>query len=440
MRPGSVPPEDSTAGFEESWSSPIARRFVRAARRLRRADQRNPLPVDSLLALLVLMAGLTGTLLPHHARDVDPSAHAPTALFLITVVGQSVPLAWRRKAPVPVLAIVLVASAVQWSAGDSARSAIGLLIAIYTVARYEPPKRLFWIMPCLIPALAVSALRVQPFKQQLGYSLFFLCATVVAAAALALVVRARQAQLHALAERATRLEVEREQRVQLAILDERSRVSREMHDIIGHALAVIVSLADGAGGYAAIGQPERAAEVLPGIASTGRQALSELRRTLSALSEGGSGRLAEGDLAPQPGIADVPALLERFQAAAPHLRIAHRTAGDLAAVPPGIQLTVYRIVQEALTNSLKHAGPHTAVQIVVRVADQQVEVHVQDSGGPGQDPAEHTEQSTGRGLVGIRERASLAGGTAQFGPSDGGWRLEVVLPLSPQAPKKEKRP
>ncbi|TDT98022.1 signal transduction histidine kinase [Streptomyces sp. 846.5] len=438
------PPE-----FEEMWGSPLARRAVRRGRRLRRSVRRRPLLLDAVLALLLLTSGLVA---PHHTGSGQTAVETPTAALVLTVLGQSLPVVWRRRAPMAVLAVVLAASVVQWAWwGESQRSVTGLLIAIYSLARYERLDRLLWPAPFLFAGLTVSAFRVKPFEQQPLYSLFFLCATSVAAAALALVVRVRRAQLGALADRAHRLEVEREQRVQLATLAERSRVSREMHDIIGHNLAVIIGLADGAGAAAA-NDPARGAEVLPVIAGTARQALSELRRTLSALSERADQPLAADQLAPQPGLADLAPLLERIQAAGP--RISHRTAGDLDALPPGVQLTVYRIVQEALTNSLKHAGPATGVQVVLRVGDQQVDVRVQDTGRPDGAPARPGSgladaDQEGQGLVGIHERAALAGGTAVIGPTgDGGWLVHAVLPLdrkpapqsSPNPATEEDRP
>lgn len=429
MSVGSPPPQAVfPPEFEQMWGNPLARRAVRRVRRMRRAVRRRPLLLDSVLALALLTAGLIA---PGRTWYDKAAVQAPTALVVLTVLGQSVPLVWRRRAPLAVLALVLAACVVQWACwGESQRSVVGLLVAIYSLARYERLNRLFWPAPFLLAGLSVSAYRVKPFEQQPLYSLFFLCATSVAAATLALVVRARQAQLGALADRAHRLEVEREQRVQLATLAERSRVSREMHDIIGHNLAVIIGLADGAS-YAAANDPARGAEVLPVIAGTARQALSELRRTLSALSASALQPPAADELAPQPGLADLAALLERIQAAGP--RISHRTAGDLDALPPGVQLTVYRIVQEALTNSLKHAGPATGVQVVLRVGDQQVDVRVQDTGGPDGAPVRSGGDQHGRGLVGIHERAALAGGTARTGPTgDGGWLVHAVLPLGPQ--------
>jgi signal transduction histidine kinase len=265
--------------------------------------------------------------------------------------------------------------------------------------------------------MSLAAFRVAPLKLQPLTSLFLLLSAATAAAALGLVLRVRQSQLSALADRAR-------QNTELATLAERARISREMHDIVGHNLAVIVGLADGGASLAAT-DPARSAEALRIIAGTGRQALSELRRTLGALREQPEG---EAELNPQPGIADLPVLLERIRAAGP--RISYRTAGELDALAPGVQLAVYRIVQEALTNSLKHAGSRTAVRVAVRATEQQVEVSVQDDGRADGAAIASTAATggPGHGLVGIRERAALAGGVAEAGPSADGWLVRAVLP------------
>ncbi|WP_441246301.1 sensor histidine kinase [Kitasatospora sp. McL0602] len=410
------------------WRSPFARRVLGLGRRLRRLDRAHPVGLDSLLALLVLGAGLGDVLKQHHPHP---------AVLVVTLLAQALPLMWRRRAPSAVLAVVLVGCGVQWWFGGALHSATSLMIALYAVARYEPLRRLPWAALGSAGALTVAAFRVVPFERQELNSLFFFYSAATAAAALALVVRVREAQLSALADRADRLEVEREQRVQLATLAERSRVSREMHDIVGHNLAVIIGLADGAS-YAAAADPARSAEVLRIIAGTGRQALSELRRTLGALRERPDGPVGDAELSPQPGIADLAALLERIQEAGP--RISYRTAGDLDALTPGVQLAVYRIVQEALTNSLKHAGPAAEVRVTLRATGREVDVRVQDSGrrdGAPQAPPTGQTGRTGQGLVGITERAVLAGGRAEAGPTgDGGWSVHATLPTA----QKEVRP
>lgn len=413
------------------WAHPAARGVVRGAQRLRRADQARPWRLDTVVAGLVLLLGVGDLIRGDEGLVVDRARGLPTAAVLVLIVGLGLPLVWRRRAPTAVLAAVLVVCAVQWSLGVLVHSDIALLIALYGVARYAPMRRLPWSAGATFAVLTLAAFRVDPIGRPL-VALFFLCGTATAAIALGLAVRIRKAQLAALADREIRLETEREQRVQLATVAERARVSREMHDIVGHNLAVIIGLADGGASLAAT-DPARSAEALRIIAGTGRQALSELRRTLGALRE-----RPEVELSPQPGIADLDALFERIRAAGP--QVAYRTAGDTTALPPGVQLAVYRIVQEALTNTLKHAGPGTTVQVSVRATDEEVLMSIQDTGPSGGGPAGGEQgrgvddragrRQDGQGLVGIRERAALSGGTASAGPRPaGGWSVRASLPL-----------
>jgi signal transduction histidine kinase len=292
--------------------------------------------------------------------------------------------------------------------------------------------------------------------------LFFVACAATAAAALGLAGRVRQAQLAALADRAATLEVEREQREQLAAATERARVSRELHDIVGHSLAVIIGLADGGAAQAAL-RPERGPEVLRIIADAGRESLGELRRTLGALraelpDADGADPAAEAtapggaELHPQPGTADVAALCERIRAAGP--TVSYTSSGDPSVLSASLRLAVYRIVQEALTNSLKHAGPHTDVHVSVAVDARagEVRVGVDDNGADEGRPsgreylglaephrAERANRadrlSAGHGLIGLRERAALAGGSATAGPRPGGgWSVRAVLPTTLETP------
>ncbi|MEV7342148.1 histidine kinase [Streptomyces sp. NPDC093544] len=443
MRSGNLPRgELFPPELDVLWSNRLVRRVVGLASAVRRLGRKHPVLLDSLLALLVLANSLVDLLVPDGRHDPDARPDI-SVLLLVSMAGQTLPLIWRRRAPSVVLAAVLLSCLLQWSQGGEFRSGVGsLMIALYSMARYDWIKRLPWAALGTVVALTVAAFCFQPFDQQSLTILFFLCSSATAAIAVALVVRVREAQLSALADRATQLEVERAQREQLAVFAERTRVSREMHDIVGHNLAVIIGLADGA---AAAPDADRSAQILRIIAGTGRQALSELRRTLGALRERPDQQEDTVALSPQPGTADLGGLLERTQAAGP--RISYRTAGRHDAMTPGVQLAVYRIVQEALTNSLKHAGPETSVQVVLRVTDRAVDVSVRDSGppqgSPKPEPTGHTGHTgqMGQGLVGISERAALAGGSAEAGPTDsGGWVVHAVLPLLPPPAVGENRP
>jgi signal transduction histidine kinase len=402
-----------------------ARRRAERIRRLREADRARPWLLDSLLAAFMLLLGF-GSLRPGTPTDVfGHVTSVPVAFIAATAAAQSLPLAWRRRAPLAVFWIVLAVCLLQVSVGLALRSDLSLMIALYGVARFAPPRRrhLLLAAAATLATIVVVVFRVPHLLHQTQFALFFLCCAATAAGGLGLVGRARQDQLTAMVDRAERLETERDQRAQLATATERARVSREMHDIVGHTLAVIIGLADG-GAALAPASPERAAEAMRLIAATGRQALSELRLTLGALHERTSG---EPELRPQPGIAELPGLFDRIRAAGP--QVAYTTAGDVATLTPGLQLAVYRITQEALTNTLRHAGPATTVRVVLDAGHDQVRVTVEDTGPLGGQQPPAGDGQEGQGLAGIRERAVLAGGTAQAGPrTGGGWAVRAVLP------------
>lgn len=198
-----------------------------------------------------------------------------------------------------------------------------------------------------------------------------------------------------------------------AAADERRRIAREMHDVVAHSLAVMVSQAEG-GRLVVPGKPERAAEILTTIADTGREALTEMRGLL--------GVLRDDDLPtePQPGLADLPALVERVRAAG--VEIEFSTDDDLQ-VPPAVALTVYRVVQEALTNVTRHAGRRPTARVTVEQTADGIGVLITNTGTV---PA---TRGSGRGLAGMRERVDTVGGTLESGPADGGWRVSVRVPL-----------
>ncbi len=426
------PPLTPGSDLLRVWNSPRAVRCAALLGRLGRLDARRPYLVDALVALSVLGVGLAALANQDRLDHAQALAQVPLAVVVLVLAGQALPLALRRVAPFPVACVVLVASIAQWSMGYSLPSTIGLLLALYAVARYARPDRLLWIAAATAAGLTVPAFTVEPFVEQAWTSMFLLCCTATAACALGLVRRVRQDRVNALAERAARLESERESRGQLATLAERARVSREMHDIVGHNLAVMIGLADSAA-YAA--DPTRETEMLRLIADTGRQALVELRRTLGAMRAhpvGPQPADAEtAELSPQPGLADLPGLLERLRAAGPS--VAYRRTGRVEAVSAGLQLAAYRIVQEALTNALKHAGPETAVSVSLAATADALVLEVCDTGpdGPAAAAPPSPDQGLGLGLGGILERAQLTGGHAEAGPapSGRGWRVHARLPL-----------
>lgn len=413
-------------------TEPLVARLGRAGQRLRHADRARPWVLDTAVVVLVLLLFCLPDLLhavggdgPHrfHAAFTRLSAAGTAAVQ----AGLVLPLLWRRRAPAVAFGAVTAVFVLQWSIGVALRADVALFVALYSLALHGRLRQLPWACAALAGALGLVAVRVS-VAVPAGDALFFLLSTATAALALGLMIRIRRAQLAGLRERAARLEVERDQRGRLAVAAERTRVAREMHDIVGHNLSVIITLAD-AGAYATAAAPERGQEALRLIGDTGRQALSELRRVLGVLREA-DGPRAGPELSPQPGLKDVDALCEGVRAAG--LEVVYRTAGDVDSLDSGVQLTVYRIVQEALTNTLKHAGAGSRANLSVVVADARLTIAVQDSGPPAPAGRAGPANEEGHGLVGMRERAALYGGHVSAGPAGPGWTVRAVLDLTPR--------
>jgi signal transduction histidine kinase len=416
----------------------VAGRLAALLIRAGEVGRRVPLLADSLVAALVAASATAAMFMPSHGPAERAYVHIPLVWAIVMVAGQAAPLIWLRSAPTVVAAVVLAANLGQWAVGWTGPGTFGLLIALYSVARHERLRRLHWVATACAAALLVPAFTIAPFDQQAWTSLFLLWCGITAASALGVVARVRADRFEALRERAARLEVEREQRAQLATLAERARVSREMHDIVGHHLAVMIGLADSAG-FAG----EQTPEMLRLIGDTGREALVELRRTLGRMRAHPVGRDALDarslELSPQPGLSDIAGLCERLRSAGP--AVDYRLTGEIGPVPAGVQLAAYRIVQEALTNTLKHAGSATTVSVAVHVIEHELSVEVRDTGqgmlGPrlkaqGSPGTPAPASYEGLGLGGITERATLTGGSASAGPIPGGegWLVSAVLPLA----------
>jgi signal transduction histidine kinase len=417
------------AGDGMGAGHPVVAWLARLGQRLREVDRRRPWVLDlAVIAAMFLMFCLPD-LVPHDG-DRGPEqllltfTHLPVGGTLALQAGLLLPLLWRRRAPSAALAMTAVAFLVQWSFGVFLRADVALLVALYSVTLHGRLRHLLWACAAEVALLLPVAARVSTVVS-FWEALFFLLSAVTAAVTLGLAVRVRRAQLAGLRERAARLEVERDQRSKLATATERSRIAREMHDIIGHNLSVIITLADG-GAYAADVTPQRSKEALQLVGDAGRQALGELRRMVGVLRE----RTDAPELNPQPGIADLEQLCTRFRAAGPD--VVYRSAGELDALDRGVQLMAYRIVQEALTNTLKHAGPRTRIDVLVAAGDSELRVRVQDTGRPDGTHQLEPPAEEGHGLTGMRERAAVYGGTVAAGPApSGGWAVQAVLDITP---------
>jgi signal transduction histidine kinase len=421
-----VTSSDTISAEDPLWQQPLVIRFGRIAQRLRRSDSIHPWVLDTVVVVVVFAIFCLPDL-AHNDRGrelADAFPPLPVAGMLAFQAGLVLPLLFRRRAPFAAFAAIATVFAFQWAHPAFLRADVAILIALYSLTLHGRLRDLLWAGVIMVGELTLAAVRISAVAS-IAEALFFLFCATTAAVALGLVVRIRRSQLAGLREHAARLEIERDQRSLLAAASERARVAREMHDIVGHNLSVMITLADG-GAYAAGVSPDRGGEALRLIGETGRQAMSELRRMLGALRE----HTDTPQLAPQPGVGDIDALCDRIRAAGPG--VVYRTTGDVDTLDRGVQLAAYRIVQEALTNSLKHAGPDTATVVSLAVVGRYLQIAVQDTGPPAERPSPVPPAEDGHGLIGMKERAALYRGSITAGHRPGGgWIVRTDLDLTP---------
>ncbi|MEU9287845.1 histidine kinase [Streptomyces sp. NPDC048275] len=388
---------------------------------LRRADQAHPKVRHWGVPVFCAALGVSSPLNPYNTGDI------PAQLALI--VAFAVPLLWRERRSMLVFALTTAVSVAALPLGVMTGAESARVVALFNVGRHCTPRQL---------ALAIGVTTAQLVAwaavfwngRQLEHAtrpeiVTLMAMTAMAAfAALGLLSRLASAYVDALRK-------ERDQQARLAIAQERARVSREMHDILGHTLSVIVGLADGAAALTET-KPERGAQTLRIISASGRDALAELRRLLAVIGKD-SDRADNAPLAPQPGLVDLGSLLDRVRAAGPTVML--DTQGDLTGLPPGLQLSVYRIVQEALTNTVKYAASDTSVRVSLAAGPDAVHVTVEDDGPPRTPGTRRPRTGGGRGLVGMRERVALYRGTVTAGPNArGGWTVHASLVPNPPSP------
>ena len=317
----------------------------------------------------------------------------PLGLVLLALAA-TLPIALRRRRPVAVLAVTVGAAVAADAAYDSFLFA-GPLVALYTVAAYVPRPRSLYAAggtAVLLPILLLG-------DTALG---FWEVLTAVIAFATAWLlgdnVRTRR-------DRAARIEAERQANVRSAAAEEQARIAREVHDIVGHSVSVMTIQA-AAADDAFDSRPAQVREALRAIQSTGRETMSELRRLLGGVRPGD-----DASFAPAPGLASIDALVERVRSAGLAVEVSAEPRDE--PLPPSVDLSAYRIVQEALTNTLKHADASTA-RVAVRQANGALEIEVLDTGRGA------TGATPGHGIIGMRERAALFGGDLSAGPAPGG--------------------
>jgi signal transduction histidine kinase len=379
---------------------------------------------DSGLALVA--AGLSTSLFVFENGPVGSGLPRGTlALGYGLALLHTLPLAARRRFPGAVLALG-VASGLAVAALGVPPVVLGpaILVAVYSVAAYGSG----WVPLAGLAAAELGAAAVQLTPGRVQGLTVVVNGLVIGASWLlghfVGVGRANTARLEQTAE----LERARAELARRAVIEERLRLARELHDVVAHAISVI-AVQSGVGAHVAQTQPEEAAKALAAIEATSRAALTELRRLLGVLRQEGE---PQGSLAPVPGLADLDALLAEVAKAGLGVRV--RVEGTPSPLPAGVDLSAYRIVQEALTNVVKHAGPARA-QVTIGYRDQEVTVEVTDDGRGVAAPTGDGPARVGHGLIGMRERVAAFGGDLKVGPRPGGgFRVAARLPLAADQP------
>jgi signal transduction histidine kinase len=381
------PPEEITSGM-----------FGRG----REIARGHPLATDALLAAVLL--ALSTVWLAGSAFATPRDAIVQTALVATVAV--------RRIWPSGVFLAACAIAFAQWLLGFPLIGDGALLICLYTVAAHESRIRAGLAAALLEVGVVMATLKWHPAGTPLR-SLLFLTATVVAALFAGLAAASGSRYLAWMDERARRLAVERDQQATIAAAAERTRIARELHDIVSHSLSVVITLADAA---AVVSRSDPGREAMAEVSEAGRQALSDMRAMLGVLRTDDP----PADLAPQPGVPQLGGLIERVRATG--LAVDFEIEGTPFPLGAAAGLTAYRIVQEALTNTIRHAVARQA-RVTIRYDAPRVQVRVADDGTATAADGHH-----GHGIDGMRERAALHDGNVTAGPApDGGWLVSATL-------------
>ncbi|MEV5507574.1 sensor histidine kinase [Streptomyces orinoci] len=387
--------------------------------------RRHPTGVDSFWALLLLGLGAMAA-----AGTVGGERNQLVAAGV--ACAMSVVVALRRRLPVCMLLLATLAGMAQLVLDVQANIYdFAMLVIVYTVASGSKrwASRFALIGGLVAPVLYF--LRWPDSSPGLAHNLIamgFAAVPFLLAWVLGDSMRTRRAYWAQLEERAARLEKEREQQAKMAVTAERARIARELHDVVAHNVSVMVVQADGAA-YVLDASPEQAKQALETISATGRQALAEMRRLLGVLRSEENGGGGGGEYVPQPDVGQIEDLVEQVRGAG--LPVDYRVEGAARPLPSSVELTAYRIVQEALTNTRKHGGPDAGASVRLTYFDDGLGLLVEDDGRGAQHElyASGGADGMGHGLIGMRERVGMVGGTLDAGPRPGGgFRISVLLP------------
>lgn len=384
----------------------------------------SPFVVDLLIALMLLWLGFES-----RAETAEMGEglflREPDAFNTFLLFVQTLPLIWRRRYPQTVLVILLAAFAVDRVLDyPGSFASAGMIVAFHSVGSELPLRRSSLLGFSLVGLVTVfTALGALTLESVTVGDVVSTALMVGVPLVLGREVHQRRLRAQELEDRAERAERERESRAAQAVAEERSRIARELHDVVAHQMAVMTLQAEGARRLAGDADP-RVAEALDTIRQTGHDALDEMRSMVGLLRSVPDDGTAE--LAPQPGLADLDRLVEQMRDAG--LEVQLERSGAHRPLPGGLDLHAYRIVQESLTNALKHAGPGSRAQVCVDYGEEVLELEINDDGRGGNGSR---EAGGGHGLIGMRERVALLNGELTAGPVHNGFRVRATLPVDP---------
>ncbi len=377
------------------------------------------------LVVAVVVAVLSVVEVASTSAEALAGERTADAFAYALVIAGSVCLVWRRRRPITVLAVVTVALVVFWLRGYGALMSVLGLPTLYAVAAHaENRRRAWWTLVVSCVGLMVAA-GFTVLDRPDGFAYFqalSVAAFLSGAIAAGVLIRNRERIFVDTERRATEAEADRLVEAERAVVRERSRIAREMHDVVAHAMSVVAVQA-AAGREIVHANPDKAAEVFARIETVGRESLTELRRMLGVLRDSGD---SDASLSPQPGIADISAAVE--QSAGTGVATELIVEGQRHALAPGIELAAFRIVQEALTNVRKHAGQSASAVVRISYEAHSLIVEVTDDGSGAATTLSGV--GAGNGLIGMRERVEIYGGQFTSGPRQGGgYSVRAVLPI-----------
>ncbi|SEG66613.1 Signal transduction histidine kinase [Thermomonospora echinospora] len=403
--------------------SPRIRNLVEGRAWLRR----HPQVADLIVAVLLLAAGVPQLLLTELPVDAAVHFRSPDAVNALLVAAVTLPLALRRTLPMTVLMFItagqLLLAGLNYP--SSPADVAAFLIAIYSAAAHRALAH-----SALGGLIAFAAFNVMLVLYDLHTSFLDYvtnCALLVGVWLLGRNLRLRRAYLAELEDRAARLERARGTDARAARVEERSRIARELHDVVAHHVSVMTVQA-GAARRILDRSPDSAREAMGTIEEVGRTALSEMRRIVGVLRTERDTAPAGQELSPQPGIADLGELIDHVRETG--LSVNLWIEGEARTLSPGVDLAAFRLIQEALTNTLKHAGPQARAWVRLRYTDADLTVEIEDNGRGAETLLSGNGDRPGHGLVGMYERVALYGGELRIGPRvGGGFGVRARFPL-----------